>query len=181
MKAHNQILINLQKSKDNSLDEATKWKHIAGPRYKHMDQVYEQRIDTKLFPILRNYGINMLSKPIEEGPGNVIYIGRDENDKRVTLEFINRYEPGLQNRIAKYDMFVKVTYNGKTENTGIIDLSSKDYVDQAFSLITMTLEDLSNENKHVEKEPEEDNQELEDLAKFKQGLSEQEILEIEVV
>lgn len=182
MKAQNQILLNLQKSKAISLDEATKWKHIAGPKYKHMDQKYEQRIDIKLFPMLRKYGINLLNRPIEEGPGHMVFIGRDENDKQVVMEFINKYEPGLDNRLAKYDMFVKVSYNGKTENTGMIDLSKKDCVDQAFSLITMTLEDLSKEeNEEVKEEPKEEiNQELEDLAKFKQGLSEQELLEIEV-
>ena len=63
MKVQNQILANLEKSE---LDEATKWKHIAGPRYKHMDQKYESRITLKLFPMLKKYGINMLYKPIED-------------------------------------------------------------------------------------------------------------------
>ena len=87
MKVQNQILVNLEKTE---LDEATKWKHIAGPRYKHMDQKYESRITLKLFPMLKKYGINMLYKPIEDKPGSQLYLGRDENGKQVAIEFINK-------------------------------------------------------------------------------------------
>ena len=180
MKVQNQILVNLEKSE---LDEATKWKHLAGPRYKHMDDKYEPKILFKLFPMLAKYGIKMLYKPIKDEPGYQIYLGSDENDNSITLEFINKYEPGLDNREGKYDMFVKVGYNYKTADAGVIDLSKKDHVEKAFELITMTLEDLMNENKEVykdEKEEQEDNPELDSLAKFKSSLSEQEIMEIEV-
>ena len=44
----------------------------------------------------------------------------------------------------------------------------------------MTLENMLDKNEEPSKEPEEDNQELNDLLKFKQGLSEQELIELEV-
>ena len=178
MKVQNQILINLEKTE---LDEATKWKHIAGPRYKHMDQKYESRITLKLFPMLKKYGINMLYKPIEDKPGSQLYLGRDENGKQVAIEFINKYEPGLDNREGKYDMFVKVTYNGHTEDAGVIDLSRKSHVEDAFSLITKTLKNLQSPSEDKEEKEELNNlddKELNDLANFRSSLSEQEIIEL---
>lgn len=174
-------LYELEDFEDYELFEGTRWKHIAGPRYKHMDEKYERKIIKKLFPMLRQYGINMLERPIEDNPGNQLYIGRDENDRRVYIEFINKYEPGLNNREAKYDMFVKAGYDGQLHDAGVIDLFKKNHVEAAFELITMVLEDTSNneEDQEEKKEPEV-NKELDDLANFKNSLSEQELLEIEV-
>ena len=79
MKVQNQILANLEKSE---LDEATKWKHIAGPRYKPMDEKYEMDIMTKLIPMLYKYGIRMSQRPIQDKPGKQVYIGYDKDYNR---------------------------------------------------------------------------------------------------
>lgn len=177
MKAHNEILSNLRESE--RLDEYTKWTHLAGPRYKHMDQKYQKDIQTKLFPLLKKYGINMILRPIEDTPGSQVYIGRDQKGNRVSLEFINKYEPGLDNRISKNDMFVKVGYDYNTTDGGVIDLSKKSNIEDAFSIITIALEELGAFNKDESKESSKEiDPDVEELVKFKNSLTEQELKDI---
>ena len=167
----------------NPMNEGTKWTSLTGKKYRYMDEFYMNEIITKLFPMLRQYGINMLNSPVKEGPGVAVYMGRDENDKQISLEFINKYEPGLKNREGENDMFVKASYGWTKRDVGMIDLSTEEGIEQAFSLITMTLEDITNEDIDDKEEEENNNddydQELEDLANFKSSLSEQELLRIE--
>ena len=182
MKVQNQILANLEKSE---LDEATKWKHIAGPRYKPMDEKYEMDIMTKLIPMLYKYGIRMSQRPIQDKPGKQVYIGYDKDYNRIRFSFYNQHEDKLENREGKYDMLVTIDYTDSSVEAGVVDLRNKDSVEKAFELITMTLEDLGynvdgSEGTSKEQPKSEDDIELDNLASFKKSLSEQEILEIEV-
>ena len=177
MKLQTSILSNLRRQE--SLYEYTKWKRLSGPRYKHMDEKYQKKIISKLFPMLRKYGINMLYRPIEDSPGSQLYVGRDSNGNRVSLEFINKYEPGLDNRVAKYDMFVKVGYKDEVVDGGVVDLNKKSHVEDAFSIITMTLENLgANNNNEEPSEDKEDTTELDNLLAFRDSLNEEDLLDI---
>ena len=183
MKVQNQILVNLEKSE---LDEATKWKHIAGPRYKFMDEKYEMNIMTKLIPMLYKYGIDIAQRPIQDKPGKQSYVGYDKDYNKIRFNFYNQHEDKLDNREGKYDMLVTIDYKENSVEAGVVDLRNKDYAEKAFEIITMTLEDLgfnldgSKETPKEEQPKSEDDIELDNLASFKKSLSEQEILEIEV-
>lgn len=179
MKAQNQILSNLKRQEQ--LDEWTKWKQIAGKREAPMDAKYEKNIINKLIPMLHNYGIEMSLYPSKDAPGYQVYNGYI-NDKRIDFVFINSYQRTENDRLHKYDMTVKIYYDGDEEIAGVVSLRNKNYVDDAFSMITMCMENMGiiGNKEEKEKPDEETNQELEDLLKFKQGLSEQELLEIEV-
>lgn len=182
MKVQNQILVNLEKSK---LEEITKWKHISGPRYKFMDDKYELNIMTKLIPMLHKYGITMVQRPVIDKPGKQVYNGYDSNHNRISFGFYNQHEDKLDNREGKYDMLVTIKYNGTETEAGVINLQDRDYIEEAFEIITMTLEDLGfkldgQEETNKEEPKSSEDLELDDLANFKNSLSEQELLEIEV-
>lgn len=169
----------------------TKWKHIYGPKYKYMDEKYEEQIMTKLIPMLRKYGLSMSQRPISDKPGSQKYIGRDAENESVGISFHSQHVDKENNRESKYDLLVKIYYKGNRVEAGVIDLNSPDTINKAFELITMTLEDLGvslegmekPKTKDETKEPEErkePNNDLDDLLAFRNSLREQELLEIEV-
>lgn len=178
MKAQNQILMNIRKQEQ--LKEWTRWKQIAGKREAPMDAKYQKDIINRLIPMLHHYGIEMSLYPSKDAPGYQVYNGYI-NNKRIDFIFINSYQGTENDRLHKYDMTVKVCYDGEEEIAGVVSLRNRNYTNDAFSMITMCLENMGIiGNKQEKEKPEEEvNQELEDLAKFKQGLSEQEILEID--
>lgn len=178
MKVQTSILSNLREQE--RLDEYTKWKRIAGPKYKNMDETYELDIMTKLVPMLNKYGIKMVQHPLVDKPGKQTYVGFDNDGNKIRFNFYNQHEDKLDNREGKYDMLVTIDYEGETVEAGVVDLKSKDGVENAFSLITMTLEDLGvNINNNAKEVNQETNTELDDLANFKASLSEQELLELD--
>ena len=173
-------LYELEDFADGNLYEASQWKRLSGPKYKNMDEKYEKNIINKLIPMLHNYGLDMALYPTKSAPGYQNYAGYAEDGSRVDFKFISEYEPTRNNRNGKYDMTVKIHHKGNEEIAGVINLNNRDSVDEAFELITMTLENMGIIGNKQEEKPAEDNSELDDLANFKKSLSEQELLEVEV-
>jgi hypothetical protein len=182
MRVHNEILQNIRR---DQLDKATQWKNLIGRKnYKFMDEKYEMKIMSKLIPLLHDYGIKMSQRPVTDEPGIQSYTGYDKDGERVSFRFYNRNSEKDKNREGKYDLLVKIYYRGKHETVGVVDLNSKDGVENAFSLITMTLENMGVnmglDSDVKEETPQEDTSELDNLANFRKGLTEQELIEIEV-
>jgi hypothetical protein len=144
-----------------------------------MDDKYELNIMTKLIPMLNQYGLDFPRRPIQDKPGSQTYIGYDSDLNKIRLTFYNQHEDKLNNREGKYDMLVTIDYKGQSTEAGVVDLKSRNSLDEAFELITMTLEDLGFNIDTKEKETSNDSSELDDLANFKSSLSERELLEIE--
>lgn len=182
MRVQNQILSNLR---EEHLNEYTNWKHIGGPKRKFMDEKYMKNIINKLIPMLHQYGIEMSLYPSKDAPGYQNYMGYAPDKSRIDFKFISSFKPTSGDREGKYDMTVKIYHEGDEEIAGVITLGSRDEVEEAFEIITMTLENMGiigdkPKGEETDKPKSKEDLELDDLAKFKSGLSEQEILEIEV-
>lgn len=183
MKAHNEILnnLNVYNKEIHNIEESLRWNRIYGKDRKTMDEAYERDIRNKLIPMLNNYQeLKMFSTPTIDEPGYQVYNGYTKDNDRIDFKFIEGYKPTMQNRNGKYDITVIITFEGQEEIAGVINLKKQDYVDEAFEIITMTLERMGIIGEKQPEENKEDNSELDDLANFKKGLSEQELIEIEV-
>lgn len=175
MKVQTNILLNLKK-----MNEASVWKRLYGPKeYRPMDQSYQKNIVQGLFPLFNAYGYKMMMSPIKNEPGFQLYLGYDKDYNELQFYFYNQHINKKDYRESNRDLLCEVRYNGKREEVGVIDLNSKEGIDSAFELITMTLEKMKEPEKAEDKE-EEDDPELADLINFKKNLSEQELIEIEV-
>ena len=132
------------------------WKRINGPREKFMDQGYSKQIESELLPMLNAYGIDMNSYPTILKPGKYVYRGKLGDDS-IRISFYNSTNDNKEYSDNPYSMLVNVSVNGNGVDAGVIDLTKEDSIDEAFILITMTLDDLkSDKGKEDESEPEED-------------------------
>ena len=190
MKLQNKILENLgvygSYETDNELLERSQWKQIFGKKSPAMDTKYYQgKIIKKLIPLLKKYGIEISMFPSPDEPGYQVYSAYGSDKGRIDFKFINGYKPTEDYRNGKYDMTVKILNNGDEETAGVINLSNDNYVDEAFEIITMTLENMGLLPDDIQTDEyeinDQDNTEDDDISKllsFKQGLNEQEIKEI---
>lgn len=190
MKASNKILENLRKYEEfadvEELIESSKWRHYSGQRLSAMDDGYEQKIQNKLLPLLNGYDIKMHERPFIDKPGRQVYYGTTPSGDEIVLTFYNHHDDKAENREGKHDMLVNVMFNGNKQDAGVINLDNVDGLDDAFGLITMTLEDLGfklsdgEDKKEVKKSStnHEDDPEYGDLVKFKHSLTEAELLDI---
>ena len=122
----------------------TNWKHIGGPRYLCIDQVYETQIMLKLIPRLNNalneYGISILNNAKSKSPGDLTYIGQDREKNSIKFIFYNRHEEMKNENHYKYPMLLKYSYKEVINQTiGEIDLSNKKNVNNTVNLIIATL------------------------------------------
>ena len=167
---------------DKDLFKESKWTHLSGPKYGYMDEKqYQFNIIKKLIPMLNKYDIELFPKAFVDKPGKQTYIGKDLLGKKIRIIFYNAHKDKMANREGKYDMLVEVSYDGNREEAGVIDLTSEDAAEQAFSLITMTLENLGftlDGDEPLPKEAPKEDEELEKLSQFRESLTEQEALEL---
>ncbi len=129
----------------NVIKFQTNWKHISGPKYLNMDQVYESQIRLKLIPklnyILRDYQANILDNPISKGPSHQTYNGNIKDGGTISLTFYNRHEEMKNREKFKYPMLVKYNYKDKTDELiGEIDLSNNKNIQESINIIINTLE-----------------------------------------
>ena len=155
MKVQYKILENVKKV--NQIEEGIffdKKPKITG-RDMTTDKFYQRQIVNNLFPMLDEYGIVMLNRPIKSSPSILKYLGRDEKDVRVTLVFMNNNDKVDNYGDGDNSMFVNVGYNHIEKEAGLVDLTTDEGIDSAFELITMTIEDIANSSKQEEKQAEE--------------------------
>lgn len=149
-----------------------KWKHIAGPRYDTMDmKYYEGNIRKKLLPLLREYGINMGEIPYVDKPGTQKYVGRTPNHERVILTFQNTHQDKRDYREGITDMLITVDLDGAEEEAGVVDLRQNGAEEDAFELITMTLENLGYDMNKTQEESESKDSTEDDLGDEVNGLA----------
>ena len=191
MKLQNKILENLgvydSYNKESELLERSQWTQIFGKKSPAMDtKHYQGKIIRKLIPLLKKYGIDISMFPNPDEPGYQVYSAYGSDKGRIDFKFINGYTPTEDYRNGKYDMTVKILNNGNEETAGVINLSNANYVDEAFEIITMTLEnmgllpdDIQTDEYEVNSQDNQ-NDDISKLLSFKQGLNEQEIKEINI-
>ena len=159
---------NKEDFEDEELNESM-WKRIAGKRQKFMDQGYDKQIETKLLPMLNSYGIKMNTYPSVVNPGKYVYSGKCD-DNTIRISFYNSTDDNKEYSDNPYSMLVNVSLNGESTDAGVIDLTKEDSINDAFSLITMTLEDLGLNlfNKQEEEKPEEDDEDVKSLMSYRE-------------
>ena len=141
------------------------WKRLSGPRkYKPMEDRYENNIKLYLFPLLEKYGIKMTERPIQNTPGKQTYLGYDKDDKPIWFIFTNQHLDKADYREGKRDLLCTLKYNNQTKEAGVMLLNNKENAD-AFELIMMTLESMTDKPKE-ETKPVENDDEIEALARF---------------
>lgn len=134
MKVQTRILQNLDES----------WIRLGGPKYK-LAEFYRKPIVEQLIPMLKAYGIDMLSYPVEDEPGYNTYKGIDDKGSPI---FITIYPENTQkdadkefDSAANKDLMIEIKYNNQKDK-GYINLKSKKDVEDAFELITSRLENF---------------------------------------
>ena len=177
MKVQNQILINLSKE---PLEEKSSWKRILGPRTKFMDEKYQDLIQYKLIPILRDYDIDVNKNPSVNKPGKQTYTGYDVNGDRILFAFSNNNKNMDPYDKKKWTMFLRIYYKNDFIDVGMIDLANQDDLNRSFSLITQTLEDMGFKLKGQDEEQgtetsQEVDPDVQTLIDYKNSLSESEL------
>ena len=123
-----------------NLKEAGIFQRIAGPKRKQIRDYYKD-ITKNLFPLLQEFGIKMYANPMTQQPGKAVFAGNVDG-KQIQIAFYNAYEDNKELGEPKDMLYCKVMYNSKMKDVGYIDISTPDNADNAFSMITKTLEEL---------------------------------------
>lgn len=125
---------------EEDLNEASIFQRIAGPKRKQIRDYYKD-ITKNLFPLLQEFGIKMYANPMTQQPGKVVFAGNLDG-KQIQIAFYNAYEEDKELGEPKDMLYCKVMYNSKMKDAGYIDVSTPENADNAFSMITKTLEEL---------------------------------------
>ena len=125
---------------EEDLNEASIFQRIAGPKRKQIRDYYKD-ITKNLFPLLQEFGIKMYANPMTQQPGKVVFAGNLDG-KQIQIAFYNAYEEDKELGEPKDMLYCKVMYNSKMKDVGYIDISTPENADNAFSMITKTLEEL---------------------------------------
>ena len=128
------------KDDEENINEASIFNRIAGPKRKQIKD-YEKLIINNLFPLLQEFGFKLYTRPLTQKPGKVVYAGNIEG-KPVQLAFFNAYEDNEEIGEPKDSLFCKVSYAGKLNDVGYINLDSENDAELAFSQITKALEEI---------------------------------------
>lgn len=140
MKTLSKIL--LESLNEDSLNESLLdlYKRVAGPRRKNIKE-YSKDIVNNLFPLLKEFGLNMYSNPMTSQPGKLVYAGQLDG-KQVQIAFFSSYTDNEEIGEGENNLFCKISYNSRMKDVGYIDVSTPENADNAFSMITKTLEEL---------------------------------------
>ena len=152
---------------EEDLNES-EWRRIGGPKKKFMDDGYSNLIETKLIPMLNAYGLNVNDYPSSKKPGVYVYRG-ESGDKPFKLYFYNANTDSDGVDEGKFSMLVKLLTDDDFSDIGVVDLTNQDGLEDAFSLITMALDDagITKGTKKVEdEEPEEDDEDVKELLSY---------------
>lgn len=125
---------------EEDLNEASIFQRIAGPKRKQIRDYYKD-ITKNLLPLLQEFGIKMYANPMTQQPGKVVFAGNLDG-KQIQIAFYNAYEEDKELGEPKDMLYCKVMYNSKMKDVGYIDISTPENADNAFSMITKTLEEL---------------------------------------
>ena len=153
-----------------NLDESLFYDHQSGPRYRMGSDIIVDLVQ-KLIPMLQEYGIDLKKYPSISKAGYLEYVGRDKDGNRLSLYFSPENVDKDNYREDKNDIYVKVSYDGESDS-GVIQLDKDDNVKEAFSLITMLLENLGYFKNNKSEEPIEVDEELEKLIQYSNKLHE---------
>lgn len=125
---------------DENLNEANIFQRIAGPKRKQIRDYFKD-LTKNLFPLLQEFGIKLYANPMTHQPGKAVFAGNLDG-KQVQIAFYNAYEDNKELGEPKDMLFCKVMYNSKMKDVGYIDVSTPENADNAFVMITKTLEEL---------------------------------------
>lgn len=154
------------RNKLKSLNEVSIFQRVAGPKRKQVSE-YSKDITSKLFPLLKEFGLEMYSNPMSTQPGKIVYAGNLDG-RQVQLAFFSSYEDNEDVGEGEDTLYVKVSYNGKLQDAGYIKLDTDEDADKAFSQITKALEDLgyvTQADKEAQEQEAKNKEEQEEKAK----------------
>ena len=122
------------------LNELSFFKRVSGPKRKQAAD-YVDDIKNNLFPYLKEFGIEMYGNPMTVTPSRVTFAGKLD-DRQLQLAFYAAYQENEEMGEGENLLYCKLSYLSNMENVGYIDVSNREVAEQAFSMITKSLEDL---------------------------------------
>lgn len=155
-------------------------------RIHNFNTKYQDLITRKLVPVLNAYDISIVPSPSITNATYQIYRGFDKDYNPINFKFYSDNSELRDEKHKRYSFFLEISYKGKRQEVGIVDIKNQDDLNRSFSLITQTLEDMgftlrddAKVDTKEEEKPEED-PDINTLIDYKNSLSESELLELEV-
>ena len=149
----------------------SEWKRIGGPRRRFMDEGYSNLIEKKLIPMLNAYksDLSVNTYPSSKKPGVYMYRGT-YGEKPFKLYFYNANTDSEGVEEGNFSMLVKLLTDDNFIDVGVVDLTNQDGLEDAFSLITRSLDDtgITKDKESTKEEPEEDDEDVKTLLAFRE-------------
>ena len=155
-------------------------------RIHNIDSKYQDLIKYKLVPVLRDYDISIVPRPAIKNPTYQVYRGFDKDYNPINFIFYSDNNELRSEDHKRWSLYLEISYKGQRREVGIVDIKSRDDLNRSFSLITQTLEDMGftlrddAKKEEPKEEPEEVDPDVKELLDYRNGLSESELVALEV-
>jgi hypothetical protein len=175
MRVQNEILSNLKEEEI-----------LIERRIHRINTKYQDLIEYKLIPALRDYDIAIEARPSISDTTYQVYRGYDKDFEPINFIFRSENDELRSEDHKRWSLHLEISYKGQRREVGIIDIKSRDDLNRSFSLITQTLEDMGftlrddAKKEEPKEEPEEVDPDVKELLDYRNSLSESELVALEV-